>query len=79
MPELTTLDLSANKALTSLDGMPQLPKLSKIELNGCLSLTDVANLYDTTRYPALETVVLDTDNQRLWDSTRRPGVTIETE
>ncbi len=77
LPKLNTLTLRRCYALASLRGMPQLPELSKIELNGCQELTDFANLYDTNRYPALETVVLDADMQHLWDSTRRPGVMIE--
>ena len=77
LPRLTTFSVVGCNALTSLDGMPQLPELSKIELNGSRGLKDVANLYDADRYPALETVVLYTDMQDLWDSTRRPGVTIE--
>ncbi len=77
LPQLTAINLRDCSGLTSLDGLPELPKLSKIDLSGCRGLTDVANLYDTNRYPALETVVLDADIQNLWDSTRRPGVTIE--
>lgn len=77
LPQLTTLDLRLCNSLLSLQGMPELPKLDRIVLYGSRGLNDLAILYDTNRYPALETVVLSTDMRQVWDSARRAGVTIE--